>query len=177
MRLLKEYLGHKIQDLFCRTAPPPTVAQVDAARYVGKWHEIARLPMPFQNACACEVQAVYTLDADGSLQVENSCLRADGSKMAVSGQASPCDRSGSKWQVSFLPKALRFLPFGRAPYWILRLDEHYQYVLVGTPTYRYLWILSRNPVMPEAVYADYVQTAADLGYEVNRLVRNPVSSV
>lgn len=32
-------------------APPATVAEVDVPRYMGRWHEIARLPMRFQNDC------------------------------------------------------------------------------------------------------------------------------
>jgi apolipoprotein D and lipocalin family protein len=37
--------------------PSETVSQVDLNRYVGTWHEIARLPNRFQDQCAGNVTA------------------------------------------------------------------------------------------------------------------------
>lgn len=154
-------------------ADPVTTAQVDVPRYMGQWHEIARLPMRFQDDCARDVRAVYTLNDDASIKVHNSCRRADGSVMQVEGLARAVDDSGSKLTVTFVPRWLRWTGIGRANYWVLRLDEGYQTALVGTPDRKYLWVLSRTPQLNETVYQAYVQTAKEQGYDVARLIRNP----
>lgn len=156
-----------------QAAEPNTVAQVDIGRYMGKWHEIARLPMKFQNDCVRDVQAVYSLNPDQTVKVLNSCRRADGSLMSVEGLARPTDNTGSKLKVTFLPKALRWLPIGRAPYWILRLDKDYQTALVSTPNRQYLWLLSRTPNIAPELYQSYLQTAREQGYDLQPLVNNP----
>jgi lipocalin len=42
-------------------APLPTQDWVDLERYAGRWYEIARLPNRFQERCAGDVAATYTL--------------------------------------------------------------------------------------------------------------------
>src|SRR4029077_2789523 len=59
-------------------APLQVVAPVDLTRYAGIWHEQARLPNRFQKACAGPVTAEYTPRPDGTVQVLNRCVRADG---------------------------------------------------------------------------------------------------
>jgi lipocalin len=46
-------------------APLPTQDWVDLARYAGRWYEIARLPTSFQEQCASDVVATYTVRDDG----------------------------------------------------------------------------------------------------------------
>src|SRR4051812_42478541 len=58
--------------------PLKVVAQVDLARYVGKWYEIARLPNRFQKRCAGEVTADYTQQPNGKISVLNRCRIEDG---------------------------------------------------------------------------------------------------
>ncbi|XXQ67718.1 lipocalin family protein [Neisseriaceae bacterium B1] len=175
MRTLKNFIAATLlmSVVHAYAAEPTTVAQVDVPRYMGKWHEIARLPMRFQDDCARDVQAVYTLNADKTVTVNNSCRRANGEMMSVEGQAKAVDATGSKLRVTFLPKAIRWLPVGKAPYWILRLDSDYQTALVGTPNRKYLWILSRSPQIAPDVYQSYLQTAREQGYAVDKLIVNP----
>lgn len=112
-------------------APPATVAEVDVPRYMGRWHEIARLPMRFQNDCVRDVTADYRLNEKpqrhGVEPLPQGRRRNDRGNR---GLAKAADAGGSKLKVTFLPKGLRWLPFGKASYWILRLDESYQTALV-----------------------------------------------
>ena len=59
-------------------APLPTQDWVDLARYAGRWYEIARLPNRFQEQCAGDVAATYTLRLDGCIDVVNDCRKGDG---------------------------------------------------------------------------------------------------
>ena len=71
-------------------APLQVVAPVDLKRYAGVWHEQARLPNRFQKQCTGPVSAEYTLQDDGSVEVRNRCILADGSFDESIGNARVC---------------------------------------------------------------------------------------
>lgn len=145
------------------------VPSVDLNRYMGKWYEIARLPMFFQRNCASDVTAIYTMKPNGAVEVNNQCMGKDGKPMQSIGEATQANNTGSKLKVTFLPQGLRWLPVGKANYWVLELDANYQYALVGTPDNKYLWVLSRTPTLSEGTYQQLVATAKSQGYDVSKL--------
>lgn len=57
------------------------------ARYTGKWHEIARLPMYFQRNCINDITATYTRQPDGSIKVDNACRNTEGTMDRSAGVA------------------------------------------------------------------------------------------
>lgn len=156
------------------TVPVPVrpVAAVDLERYAGLWHEVARLPNRFQQDCAGETTAEYTLLGNGQLRVVNSCRRTDGSPMRAEGRARLADADGpaSRLKVRFAPAFLSFLPMVWGDYWILDLTEDYGAALVGDPSRKYLWMLSRSPKLDPTVYTRFVSTAAAQGFDTSRLV-------
>jgi hypothetical protein len=58
--------------------PAASVAEVDLARYAGKWYEIASFPMFFQRNCVGDTTAEYALTPEGDVSVTNRCRTADG---------------------------------------------------------------------------------------------------
>jgi apolipoprotein D and lipocalin family protein len=159
-------------------APLPTQDWVDLARYAGRWHEIARLPNRFQEQCAGDVVASYTLRPDGRVTVVNECRKKDGTVTRAEGVARRAEAKGpaSRLKVRFAPAFLSFLPFVWGDYWIVELDGDYRYAVVGDPSRKYLWILSRRPVMDEGTYASLAERALGLGFDTSRLLRTPQSS-
>ncbi len=155
----------------------PTQDWVDLARYAGRWYEIARLPNRFQQQCAGDVAATYTLRPDGRVTVVNECRKRDGQVTRVEGVARRADEKGpaSRLKVRFAPSFLSFLPFVWGDYWILELDREYRHALVGDPSLKYLWVLSRDPVIDEQTYDGLVAAARRLGFDAARLVRTPQS--
>jgi apolipoprotein D and lipocalin family protein len=148
--------------------PLETVEQVDIARYMGKWYEIAKYPVVFERGCS-GVTAEYTLRDDGTVGVLNTCRGSDGTTInnTIEGFASVADPSApAKLTVYF------FYPFG-APYWIIELDENYQYAVVGDPSRTYLWILSRTPTLDESIYSQIIERLPARGYDPGRLERMP----
>lgn len=144
---------------------PTTVDSIDLKKYAGTWYEIGRLPMYFQRKCASDVTATYTEKADGSgITVLNKCMGEDGKAIDAEGLAKPVDDTGSKLKVTFLPSWIRWLPVGRADYWVLAHDPSYQTALVGTPDKDYLWLLARSPNISQKTYAKYRQIAQQQGY-------------
>ena len=76
----------------------------------------------------------------------------------------------SKLSVSFLPEGVRWIPVGRGDYWILKLDDDYQTVLVGEPKRKYLWILSRTPQLKKEQIQEYLNYAKSQGYNVSDVI-------
>ncbi len=85
------------------------------------------------------------------------------------GQEGSKDSIAGKLKVTFLPKWLRWLPVGRADYWVLAVDEHYQQALVGTPDHKYLWMLSRAPTLNQNTFNQFTTLATQQGYDMSRL--------
>ena len=143
-----------------------TVERVDLGRYLGLWYEIAAFPQSFQKGCTAS-NATYTLRKDGQIGVLNRCRKGglEGKESKAEGVARVVDRqSNAKLEVSF------FRPFW-GDYWVIDLDPDYQFAVVGHPSRDYLWILSRQPTLPEAQYAAILQRLEAQGYQTARLVR------
>lgn len=117
--------------------------------------------------------ATYTLLGDGEIEVVNRCRTANGQLSSATGRARLASQAGpaSKLQVRFAPAFLSFLPMVWGDYWIIDLAPDYSYAVVGEPERKYLWILSRTAVLPEATYQAIVSRLGPLGFDVARLVR------
>jgi apolipoprotein D and lipocalin family protein len=122
---------------------PVTVKYVDLKKYSGLWYEIAKIPNSFQDQCIKDTKAQYKITEDGEISVLNSCIDEDGEIDEADGIARVVDRkTNSKLEVSFV-SFLGWRPFW-GDYWIIGLDENYQWAVVGTPDRKYGWILSRS---------------------------------
>lgn len=74
------------------------------------------------------------------------------------------ENSGNaKLQVSF------FETFYFGDYWVLDHAEDYSWSIVGEPSGRFLWILSRTPDPAPAVCDRILARTAELGYDTSRL--------
>ncbi len=154
---------------FASDVPLITVDRVDLQRYIGKWYEIARYPNRFQRKCQSDTTATYTLRADGKIQVANTCRQKDGSTTTATGTAKVVDATtNAKLKVTF------FWPF-YGDYWIIGLGPEYQYAIVGEPSRKYLWILSRTPTMDEKTYQEVLHRVESLGYQSGALMKTPQS--
>lgn len=147
---------------------PENVKPVDNFRlekYLGKWHEIARLEHRFERGLS-RITADYSLRDDGGVRVlnrgysakENTWKEAEGKAYFV----KATDQGYLK--VSF------FGPF-YGSYVVFELDhENYQYALVCGPDKSYLWILSRAPEMKKDVKDKLIAKAAALGFDTSKLI-------
>jgi apolipoprotein D and lipocalin family protein len=145
--------------------PLPTVAVADKQRYSGKWYEIARLPNSFEKGLEC-VTATYSVLPGGSIGVLNRGVK-NGKARSIKGRASAPDpdRPG-RLKVTF------FWPFS-GDYWIIALDGDYQYALVGDPSRKYLWVLSRSKTLAEPTYNYLLSLAAENSFPVKKMLKVP----
>lgn len=142
------------------------VKDLDINKYLGTWYEIARYDHRFERGLE-GVTAHYSFRKDGKIRVENSGYKGtlDGQKSTSIGKAKIPDPSvPSKLKVSFFW-------FFYGDYFVLELDENYQWALIGSSSDNYLWILSRKPVIDESLYQDLISKLKKRGYDVEQLIR------
>lgn len=160
----------------CASTPRelPTQDNVDLERYVGTWHEQARLPNRFQKDCARDTRADYGLQPDGTISVTNQCRKEDGSIKIANGEGRQADIGGqrdpSRLEVRFAPEWTSWLPMVWGDYWIIRLEGDYQYSLVGTPDRENLWVLSREEKADPATVKELLDYAGTLGFPVENVI-------
>jgi apolipoprotein D and lipocalin family protein len=167
-------------------APVPalqSVPSVDLTRYQGRWYQIAYYPNTFQKQCASNTTADYKLLSTGRVEVTNQCKKADGSLSSAVGEARlkqprllgvPVGPgTTSKLEVRFAPGWLSWIPGVWAPYWVIQLADDYRYAVVGEPGRKYLWILSRTPVMDAQDRAIISGLLQQQGYDPTKLQEEP----
>ncbi len=144
--------------------PLGPVAQIEIERYAGLWYEIARFENSFERDCE-GVTAEYASRPDGRITVINTCRQGapSGPVERAEGVARIVDpATNAKLKVRFGG------PF-EGDYWVLDRDEDYRWALVGEPSGRFLWILSRTPALSEATRADLLQRLQTRGYNTAAL--------
>jgi len=145
-----------------------TVKELDLNRYLGTWYEIARFPHSFEKNLV-GVTATYSIRDDGKIKVLNQGYKntLEGELSVAEGKAKIPDQSEpGKLKVSF------FWIF-YADYFVLELDENYQYVMIGSSSPKYFWILSRTPQMDSATYEMLLGKARKRGYNLEKLYKVP----
>lgn len=151
----------------CAHNPPlDVVSKVDLKRYTGTWYEIASYPTSFQKGCV-GTKATYSLRDDGNIDVLNQCYKKgfDGDITSAKGKAWVVDKTtNAKLKVMF------FWPF-RGSYWIIDLGKDYEYAVVGHPSRKFLWVLSRTPQVDDVLYYDILGRITQQGYDTSKLVK------
>lgn len=140
-----------------------TVSEFDLSRYLGTWYEIARFDHSFERGME-NVTAEYLLRDDGKIDVINSGWK-NGKYKVAEGKARQPDpvNDPARLEVSF------FL-FFYSDYNVMMLDDDYQVALVGSKSPKYLWILSRTPVLSDEVLDLILEEASGRGYPVDDLI-------
>ena len=140
--------------------------RLDLDKYLGRWYEICRLPIRWEDETATDITATYALNEDRNIRVDNRCFDEDGKPSRAIGEAVPVDDAKSRLKVTFLPEYVRWIPFTKSDYWVLKIDSPYRTALVGTPDRKYFWILSRQPQLAEATKVEYLDEARQQGFDL-----------
>ncbi|HEX8250809.1 MAG TPA: lipocalin family protein [Pyrinomonadaceae bacterium] len=150
-----------------KTGEMKTVSFVDLKRFGGTWYEIARYPNKLKKQCVGNTTATYNFKPDGEVEVVSRCLNKDGKIEDATGTATIIDRqTNAKLKGSFAW-------FSSVPYWVIDLDENYQYAVAGNPDRKNLWILSRTPEISAATYEKILRKIEIAGYNPAKLEKTP----
>ncbi|WP_200333070.1 lipocalin family protein [Thiocystis violacea] len=133
-------------------------------RYLGTWHEIARLDHFFERGLS-DVSATYSRRPDGGVDVVNRGYdAAKGEWREASGRAYFLDGPDvGSLNVSF------FGPFFGA-YHIFALDPNDRWALVAGDDHDYLWILARERQLPPDLLEGLVDRAQTAGFATDALI-------
>lgn len=142
----------------------PAVRDFDSAGYLGKWHEIARLPHRFERGLD-RVTAEYSAASDGSIKVTNRGMRGKEVR-SITGRAKlkypDAQPPVGELRVSF------FGPF-YSDYRIIELPPDCRYAVVTGGTMDYLWILARTPCLDATELEGILRRLEALGFDVAKL--------
>ena len=136
------------------------VKSLDLNNYMGLWYEVARYDHSFERGMS-NVTAEYTLQPDGGVRVVNRGVR-DGQQQEAIGKAKTTDEAG-RLRVSFFM-------FFYSDYNIMEMGEGGEWVLVGSRSPKYLWILSRTPQLSDEVINHILHLARERGYDTSELI-------
>ena len=142
------------------------VEQLDIEKYLGTWYEIARYDHSFERGLV-GVKANYSMRADGKIKVLNSGYKdsLEGKFSEAIGKAKiPNSNIPSKLKVSFF-----WIFYG--DYFVMELDENYQWAVIGSSSDKYLWILRRSPQIKKETYTELTNKLKKRAYEVSNLIK------
>lgn len=142
------------------------VKELNLEKYLGTWYEIARYPHSFEKGLV-GVTATYSMRKDGKIKVVNKGFknRLTGKESISIGKAKiPNQNEPAKLKVSFFW-------FFYGDYFVMELDENYQWAVVGSDSNKYLWILSRTPQMKDETYKMLLNRIKARGYSSDKLIK------
>lgn len=138
------------------------VADFKLQQYMGDWYEIARFDHSFEDGIS-NAKATYTMD-DGFVRIKNSGWKKEHFRVSLgrAKQPEPTANPGLL-RVSF------FRPF-YSDYRVLMIGPKYDYALVGSNSKKYLWLLSRTPILNRDNTQTLLHEAQKRGYSIDDLL-------
>lgn len=161
----------------CSTTKDPgqtTVESVDLKRFAGNWFEIARYETPLQADCSSAKITIKLLKKN-KLDMLHACHdKFTGETVHAQGIAEVENKkTNAKLKVSYMPLFQKWGMFGGS-IWIIGLDPEYQHAILGHPTHKHFWILSRTPEVSPEKYEELVAMAKAQGYKPKLIQRVPM---
>ena len=143
-----------------------TVNYVDLERFMGDWYVIANIPTILEKRATNATES-YKLDKDGSIKTTFTYYKdsPEGEKVVTNPRGFVVDTTtNAEWRMRFF----RLLNF---PFYIIHLDEDYTNTVIGMPSRKYVWIMSRLPYMEETTYSSILLELAKIGYDTSLIQR------
>lgn len=155
-----------LTDALAGSLPPQPAKSLETSRFVGRWYEVARLPNKVQLGCANSL-ADWALDGATQFKVTQTC-HVD----TPTGHAKVWKASGriidqatnAKFRMSF------FGGLVSQDYWVLDRADDYSWIILSTPSPKFLWIFSRQASLPAAQKAALIARAKAMGYNVTAMI-------
>jgi apolipoprotein D and lipocalin family protein len=140
--------------------PLPTVDSLDLGRFMGDWYVLANIPTRFERGAHNAVES-YRLKGEG--RVTTIFTFNDGSfdgpekRFEPTGFVRP-DSGNAVWGMQFV------WPI-KAEYRVMYVDPDYHTTIVGRSKRDYLWIMAREPKLPDAALEKLISIAVEAGYD------------
>ncbi len=139
------------------------IADIDLKRFDGKWYSLTSIPTMLDKDWL-ETIEYYTLKEDGTYDVRTTYRKEGKEKLEeITSRLFP----GDEGEVGEM-KAQFFWPL-KVGYRVIDLPDDYSHVVIGHPKEKYLFIMSRNPTMPDEQMAAIIARCEELGYPTDKL--------
>jgi len=148
--------------------PIATAEYVDLERFMGDWYVIANIPTFIEKGAHNAIET-YRLDDDGTIATTFTFRKDgfDGEQKTYTPRGFVEDRdSNAVWGMQFV------WPI-KADYRIVWLDENYSQTAIGRNQRDYVWIMAREPTIPEADYREIVAFLGEQGYDTSKIEKVP----
>jgi apolipoprotein D and lipocalin family protein len=149
--------------------PLRPVAHIDLPRYMGGWFVVANIPYHAEKDCFDSVEG-YALRPDGRIDNKFACREKSFDapmKPRLKTIATVQDHaSNAEWRVPFFNVV-------HVRYLVIDLDTDYRWAVIGHPSRRYGWVLSRTPSLPANTYAGILERLRGQGYDESKFVKVP----
>lgn len=151
-------------------APLPFVRDFDPVRYLGTWHEVARLPTPIQPAGTLAKAEYSAGKEEGTVKVKNTAFDKEGRKLSdIEGSAKLAEGDPpGRLLVSFGP-VLPEVP----NYHVMYVDKEYRHAVVGVPDRKSMWILAREVPIASETLDRLREIGRKAGFDVDKLLIAP----
>jgi len=148
--------------------PIQTVQSVDLDRFMGSWYVIASIPTFIEKDVYNGIES-YRLAEDGTVETTFTFNKGgfDGPEKIYQPRGFIRDtESNAVWGMQFV------WPF-KAEYRIIYLDKNYTQTVIGRTKRDYVWIMAREPSIPQADYGRILQFIEEQGYDLSKVQKIP----
>ena len=149
----------------CQTMKPiQTVEYVDIDRFMGDWYVIANIPT-FIEKDAYNATETYRLDDDGTVATTFRFNKGglEGPVKEYTPRGFIKDKtSNAVWGMQFV------WPF-KAEYRIIYLTDDYSQTVIGRTKRDYVWIMAREPEIPQKDYDFILTYLKEQGYDISKV--------
>ncbi len=156
-------LGASIQAL-AEEKPMKTVPQVDLPRFMGPWYVIANIPTFIEKGAHNAVES-YVLNPDGTIATTFTFRKDafDGPQKEYHPKGFVVPGTGNaEWGMQFI------WPF-KGEFLIIWLEPDYSITVIGRSKRDYVWIMAREPQIPEAKLSEILAYLKGLGYDTEKV--------
>ena len=146
----------------------PVVKNLDIDKFMGRWYVFSLIPNWIESG-ATNSYDEYTLNKDGTIGITYKAIK-NGKERTVKQKGTIVDKNNpAKWEIQFTKP---WVPFLKAPYEVILLEDNYEYMVVGYPDNSFGWIMTRSTKMELSLYNNILNTLEkDFGYNKNDFER------
>ena len=164
--MLKKILVLLFSILFISCSNSPKIEEnfkFSIEKYLGRWYEVKRFDHSFEKGLK-EVTANYTLERNGKISVVNRGIDSKNKESIFYATAKQTDVP------NFLKVYPNAFPIIGAQYNVAWISDNYNYAIVTSSSFKYLWFLSREKSIPLNIYNEMIQKVEALGFKTENLI-------
>jgi apolipoprotein D and lipocalin family protein len=147
--------------------------KLELERFQGEWYVLANIPVRvpfFSDSDAYNYRQNFEMINPERILLHGSFLRADknGKPRNFTFKGFLRDQtSNAEWKIQYLWPIY-------STYKVIHLDSNYEKAIIGVPSRRWAWILSRAPQQSDEELTRLLEIAAEAGFNINKFRRVPL---